>query len=73
MKHGFVQTAGHGRVHYLEEGAGKSQVLVLLHSNGASAFQYEDVMAGFAERWRVLAMDMPRHGDSDIDAAAARK
>src|SRR5690606_23088194 len=28
-------------------------------------FQYEDVMAAFAERWRVLAMDMPGHGDSE--------
>jgi magnesium chelatase accessory protein len=62
MKHGFVQTK-HGRLHYLE--VGKGPVLVLLHSNGASAFQYQDVMEGFAQRWRVLAMDMPGHGDSD--------
>ncbi len=65
MKHGFVQTARHGRVHYLEEGSGRSETLILLHSNGASAFQYEDVMARFAERWRVIAMDMPGHGDSE--------
>lgn len=62
MKHGFVQTSN-GRLHYLE--AGKGEPLVLLHSNGASAFQYEQVMPGFAERWRVLALDMPGHGDSD--------
>ena len=62
MKHGFAQTT-QGRIHYLEEGRGP--ILVLLHSNGASAFQYEDVMAAFAPRWRVLAMDMPGHGDSD--------
>lgn len=30
MKHGFVQTAKHGRMHYLEQGSGP--VLVLLHS-----------------------------------------
>lgn len=63
MKHGFVQTRSHGRVHYLE--AGEGPVLVLLHSNGASAFQYEDVFPGFARQWRTLAMDMPGHGDSD--------
>jgi magnesium chelatase accessory protein len=62
MKHGFVQTK-HGRLHYLE--AGQGPTLVLLHSNGASAFQYEQVLPRFAERWRVLALDMPGHGDSD--------
>lgn len=64
MKHGFVQTRAHGRLHYLE-GPGNGAPLVLLHSNGASAFQYEQVMAGFAQRWRVLALDMPGHGDSE--------
>jgi magnesium chelatase accessory protein len=62
MKHGFANTT-QGRIHYLEGGSGPA--LVLLHSNGASAFQYEEVMAAFAQRWRVLAMDMPGHGDSD--------
>jgi pimeloyl-ACP methyl ester carboxylesterase len=63
MKHGFVNTKSHGRVHYLE--AGEGPVLVLLHSNGASAFQYEQVLPGFSKGWRTLAMDMPGHGDSD--------
>lgn len=62
MKDGFVGTR-HGRIHYLEAGAGAP--LVLLHSNGASAWQYEHVIGSFAERWRVIAMDMPGHGDSD--------
>ena len=62
MKDGFVQIR-HGRIHYLEAGAGAP--LVLLHSNGASAHQYEAVLPGFARRWRALAMDMPGHGDSD--------
>lgn len=63
MKHGFVQTKSHGRVHYLETGEGP--VLILLHSNGASAFQYEAAMPLFAKSWRTIAMDMPGHGDSD--------
>lgn len=54
MKHGFVNTKSHGRVHYLE--AREGRVLVLLHSNGASAFQYEQVLPGFAKTWRTLAM-----------------
>jgi pimeloyl-ACP methyl ester carboxylesterase len=63
MKHGFVQTKSHGRVHYLE--AGEGPVLVLLHSNGASAFQYDQVLPKFAQNWRTIAWDMPGHGDSD--------
>jgi pimeloyl-ACP methyl ester carboxylesterase len=63
MKHGFVQTKSHGRVHYLE--AGEGPALVLLHSNGASAFQYDKVLESFGGKWRTIAMDMPGHGDSD--------
>jgi 3-oxoadipate enol-lactonase len=48
MKHGFISTKKHGRVHYLE--AGEGPVLVLLHSNGASAFQYEQVLPGLVIR-----------------------
>jgi 3-oxoadipate enol-lactonase len=62
MAQGFVDTR-HGCIHYVEEGSGKP--LVLLHSNGASVHQYADTMAGFAQNWRVIAMDMPGHGDSD--------
>ena len=38
MKEGFIHTR-HGRIHYFE--AGKGDPVVLLHSNGASAHQYE--------------------------------
>ena len=63
MKEGFIQSAKHGSIHYVEAGAG--QPLVLLHSNGASAHQYRYTMDEFAKTWRVIAMDMPGHGDSD--------
>ena len=63
MKDGFVQSASHGCIHYVEAGSGKP--LVLLHSNGASALQYRFTMEEFAKTWRVIAMDMPGHGDSD--------
>ncbi len=62
MKQGFEYTR-HGCIHYYEEGAGKP--LILLHSNGASAHQYDDCMQLFAKNWRVIAWDMPGHGDSD--------
>jgi pimeloyl-ACP methyl ester carboxylesterase len=60
---GFVETS-HGRIHYLEAGSGRD-TLILLHSNGGSAYEYEEVLDGMGESWRVLAWDMPGHGDSE--------
>ena len=59
----FANTA-HGRLHYLEAGTG-DDVLILLHSNGGSAYEYEDVLDPLAEEYRVIAWDMPGHGDSE--------
>jgi len=58
----FVTTRW-GRLHYREAGDGIP--LVLLHSNGASAYEFEHVIGPLSERHRVLAWDMPGHGDSD--------
>lgn len=58
----FVQLDG-GRIHYLE--AGEGAPLLLLHTGGASAQEFEDVIPLLAERHRVIAWDMPGHGDSD--------
>ena len=52
-----------GRIHYLE--AGEGPVLMLMHSNGASAYEYEFVIDELAKRYRVIAWDMPGQGDSD--------
>lgn len=60
--HRFAQTS-HGRIHYLDTGTTK-RPLVLLHSNGCSAYEYEGVVASLAEHHRVIAWDMPGHGDS---------
>jgi 3-oxoadipate enol-lactonase len=62
-RHAFVKTS-HGRIHYLEAGSA-GEALVLLHSNGWSAYEYEHVLAPLAARHRVLAWDMPGHGDSE--------
>ena len=58
----FVETRM-GRIHCLEAGSGPP--LILLHSNGASAHEYEFVMAALAQKYRVIAWDMPGQGDSD--------
>ena len=60
---GFVKTKSHGRIHYRE--AGKGPALMLMHTNGASAHQFEAVAPLLAKHFRVISWDMPGHGDSD--------
>ncbi len=62
-KDGFAKTKGYGRIHYREAGSGP--VLMLMHTNGASAYQYETLASLLAPHFRVIAWDMPGHGDSD--------
>ena len=63
MKEAFAATESFGRVHYVE--AGEGSPLLLLHSNGCSAHEYAGVMEPLARSQRVIAWDMPGHGDSD--------
>ena len=60
---GFVSVHGHGRQHYKDAGSGEP--LILIHTNGASAWQYAEVIPLLLPRMRVIAWDMPGHGDSD--------
>ena len=62
MKDGFAATA-HGRIHYLEAGSGKP--IILLQSNGNSAYEYDEVIPLLAKRHHVIAWDQPGQGDSD--------
>jgi 3-oxoadipate enol-lactonase len=59
---GFV-AGPFGRIHYLEMGVGAP--LVLLHSVGSSAYEFEHIMEQLAGHFHVVAWDMPGHGDSD--------
>lgn len=59
----FVAVHGHGRQHYKEGGSGEP--LILIHTNGASSWQYAEVFPLLLTRMRVIAWDMPGHGDSD--------
>jgi pimeloyl-ACP methyl ester carboxylesterase len=72
MGEGFVATA-QGRVHYVRAGSGPP--LVLLHSNGNSIYEWDDVIDDLAGSFDVIAWDQPGQGDSeglvhhlDIDA-----
>lgn len=62
----FVVTQ-RGRIHFLEAGSGPP--LILAHSNGGSAHEYEFVMDALAMKYRVIAWDMPGHDDSDAIVA----
>ena len=61
-KDGFVPSP-FGRLHYLEMGSGPP--VVLLHGAGSSAYEFEHVFGDLAAHFRVIAWDMPGHGDSD--------
>ena len=58
----FIRTDW-GRLHYVTGGSGEP--LVLLHSGGASAWEYEHVFERLCEKYRVFLWDMPGHGYSD--------
>src|SRR5437764_8626354 len=55
-------------VHYVEAGVG--QPIVLLHGWGARIATYGRVPAVLAERFRVVAVDLPGFGDSPLPASA---
>ena len=58
----FVDVSGR-RLHYLRAGYGLP--LVLLHSNGASAHEFEHVVGPLAKRASVHCVDYPGFGDSE--------
>lgn len=52
---------------YLDEGTGFP--IVLIHGFGGSAYDYRTVIPALAERFRVIAVDLPGFGYSDRDSA----
>ena len=52
-----------GRVHCRVTGEGP--LLLLMHSAGRSAYEFDAVAALLADRFKVVSWDMPGHGDSD--------
>ena len=51
------------RLRIREAGAGPT--LLLVHGLGADRRIWEGTIARFADRWRVVAVDLPGHGESD--------
>jgi 3-oxoadipate enol-lactonase len=63
IKDAFAKTKSHGRIHYREFGAGEP--LILMHTNGGSAYQHDVVAPMLAKQFRMISWTMPGHGDSD--------
>ena len=56
---------GGAAVHYLAWGQPGRQGLVFVHGGGAHAHWWDHIAARFADEFRVLALDLTGHGDSD--------
>jgi len=67
MRRGYVDTSS-GQVHYRELGDGPP--IVLIHQALRSSLEYKRVMPLLADRWRVIAVDLPGYGDSDLPETA---
>lgn len=61
---GFTLVEGR-QVHYLEWGHRGLTPVVCLHGGGQTAYMYEELGHALADRYHVLAPDLPAHGDSD--------
>lgn len=53
------------RIHYLDWGNDQATPFILLHHNSSSAHTWDFFAARIRDRYRVLAMDMRGHGDSE--------
>jgi pimeloyl-ACP methyl ester carboxylesterase len=57
-----------GAVHYLEQGQGTP--LLLLSANPGDVRDFQAVMPTLAQHYRVIAIDWPGYGQSDIPTQA---
>ena len=62
-KEGFFTTNDGVRLHYIEAGSGKP--LVMIPGWSQTAAQFRAQLAGLSDRYRVIAIDMRGHGESD--------
>ncbi len=60
---GHVTSSDGVRLHYLEAGSGKPLVMIPGWSQSAEQFKYQ--LQGLRSRYRVIALDMRGHGESD--------
>jgi pimeloyl-ACP methyl ester carboxylesterase len=65
---GFVEADG-VNIFYREAGAKNSPVILLLHGFPSSSFQYRELMPLLADRYRVIAPDLPGFGFTEVPAS----
>ena len=70
QKVGHVTTSDGVRLHYLEAGSGKPLVLIPGWSQTAAMYQHQ--LDGLGQSYRVIALDMRGHGESDKPAHGYR-
>jgi pimeloyl-ACP methyl ester carboxylesterase len=58
-------TANGLRIHYLEWGGAGKPPLIMLHGIARIAHTFDHLAPRFTDRYRVIAVDMRGHGDSD--------
>jgi pimeloyl-ACP methyl ester carboxylesterase len=63
QKEGSFTTSDGVRLHYIEAGSG--DVLVMIPGWSQTAAQFKHQIAGLSDRYRVIAIDMRGHGESD--------
>src|SRR5580692_7341340 len=64
-----TQTVGEVKVFYREAGPADAPVLLLLHGFPTSSFQFRHLIPRLADRYRVIAPDLPGFGFTEIPAA----
>ncbi|WP_299432965.1 alpha/beta hydrolase [uncultured Meiothermus sp.] len=69
-KSGHIATSDGVRLHYLEAGSGKTLVMIPGWSQTAAQFKHQ--IAGLQDRYRLIALDMRGHGESDKPAYGYR-
>jgi pimeloyl-ACP methyl ester carboxylesterase len=65
MSVGFIEADGI-KIFYREAGAKDAPVILLLHGFPASSFQYRELMPLLADRYRVIAPDLPGFGFTEV-------
>ncbi len=60
----FITSDGR-RIHYLDWGAPDKPAFIMLHGIGRSGHSYDHIAPHFLDDYRVIAMDLRGHGESD--------
>ena len=65
--HHWIEADG-VKVFYREAGPANAPVSLLLHGFPTSSFQYRDLIPRLADRYRVIAPDLPGFGFTEVSA-----